>query len=1127
MKISDQREREQALDRTQSYIVQAPAGSGKTELLIQRYLSLLAVVDAPEDVLALTFTRRTAAEMRHRVIDALRLAGEPDPAPGHALACASARAKARARLTGRLAREALSRSIQCGWDIERQTARLRIMTIDSLNASCVNTLPLLSGMGLDVDVVGGNAAFRFYEEAIREVLDMRTAPEEIRAALQTLLLHCNNDDRRIVELIRELLVSRDQWLRHLTSLRVQSASSDIRGILTDLLANAFKKELSSLRALLPASLGQDMVEIARESALRLMAEGKSAPHIDCHDRHGLPGADIVDIPYWRALAGLFLKKNNEQRVSFTAREGFGKGPAGQKDKERLRVISDDLARQEGLLGQWGLVRSLPDVVYTDDQWQLLEALIRLLPVCAAHLRRVFQRHGVSDFIEQAQGVLRMGGPSGGIERHRGYSTRHILMDEFQDTSRTQFHLLEQFIADWRPGDGRSLFLVGDPMQSIYGFREADVNGFLRVREQGIRGLRPQFLCLETNFRSTPSLVEWFNRIFPTVLAEKNDLSCGGVCYSPAVSALEDIAESGVHVCAERDRSQEEEARQIVAVVRRHLQREPGHTIGILARTREHLSRVYDRLLREEIPFQAFKIFALSTRPSVQDWLAVLRSLLHRHDRMAWLAVLRAPWCGLTLDSLHRLCADEPEKDLWTLMNTAEVQCRLSDDERQRLMRIIGVYRQIFEQARHFTFRARLEWLWGLLGAAECHVKSGRDIDVCFDLLGQIEQSGQVISLPTIERLLKEEYSRAGNDNDCRVHLMTIHSSKGKQFDTVILPGLERKGRDGDKPLLVRHDEGSGEGRLLLAPLSGAGIDSSSYDYVRGYQTRKNRYELQRLLYVAATRARRHLYLFAMRNSSEGKDKKGVLHRPASSSLLALFGDQWDDQFIVGGGAISESEKGVPSSVVLKRVSADWQPSSAVVNVAGRCLLERRGYREPVEFSWSGQVARQVGVVVHRYLHQLAEVGTAFWFGADTEKRRRAVSACLQSSGSLPKSRLEPAIERVIEVVNHVLNSERGQWLLASYHEARSEYAVSGLRDQCVVHRVIDRTFIDERGVRWIVDYKTGFHEGGGREEFLDNEQVRYRFQLEEYADLMAAGAHQDIRLGLYFPMVDGWREWSY
>ena len=133
----DQAARDRALDVTTSFIVQAPAGSGKTELLIQRCLALLATLEAPESLLAITFTRKAAAEMRGRILDALREAQAPSGAAGHA-----------DTRTGELARAALAADTRYGWRLLANPSRLRIQTIDALNLGLARRLPVLSGLRL-------------------------------------------------------------------------------------------------------------------------------------------------------------------------------------------------------------------------------------------------------------------------------------------------------------------------------------------------------------------------------------------------------------------------------------------------------------------------------------------------------------------------------------------------------------------------------------------------------------------------------------------------------------------------------------------------------------------------------------------------------------------------------------------------------------------------------------------------------------------------------------------------------------------------------------------------------------------------------------------------------------------
>ena len=127
---------------------------------------------------------------------------------------------------------------------------------------------------------------------------------------------------------------------------------------------------------------------------------------------------------------------------------------------------------------------------------------------------------------------------------------------------------------------------------------------------------------------------------------------------------------------------------------------------------------------------------------------------------------------------------------------------------------------------------------------------------------------------------------------------------------------------------------------------------------------------------------------------------------------------------------------------------------------------------------------------------------------------------------VPEAELNNALKRVTEALLSALDDPRARWILSPHLEARNEWRLSGLLEGRVVEIAIDRSFIDDEGVRWIVDYKTGIHEGASLEGFLDNERLRYREQLERYAALLCRIESRPIRLALYFPLLKGWREWE-
>ncbi len=176
----------------------------------------------------------------------------------------------------------------------------------------------------------------------------------------------------------------------------------------------------------------------------------------------------------------------------------------------------------------------------------------------------------------------------------------------------------------------------------------------------------------------------------------------------------------------------------------------------------------------------------------------------------------------------------------------------------------------------------------------------------------------------------------------------------------------------------------------------------------------------------------------------------------------------------------------------------------------------------IEFSWAGETARHVGTVVHRWLQKFADDALEGWTPARIETLRPLLARELERRGVRP-AECADAAARVARALAQTLQDERGRWLMGPRMDARSEYRVRRVVGNVLHSYVMDRVFRDDNGVRWIADYKTSSHEGGDVEAFLDRERVRYRAQLERYA---AALGEPQAQLGLYFPLLAGWREWE-
>jgi ATP-dependent exoDNAse (exonuclease V) beta subunit len=363
-----------------------------------------------------------------------------------------------------------------------------------------------------------------------------------------------------------------------------------------------------------------------------------------------------------------------------------------------------------------------------------------------------------------------------------------------------------------------------------------------------------------------------------------------------------------------------------------------------------------------------------------------------------------------------------------------------------------------------------------------------------------------------------------------VHVMTIHAAKGLEFDAVIVPGLGKPPRSEERQALLwaeRIPPGGPAPDLLLAPIPASGTEDPLYRYVQGLHNEKADHELGRLLYVAVTRARKRLHLLGhaeLRGDGALKPREGTFLSRLWDALEAEFAREAARP---GQDAPAPPDDAIAPPPSLRRLTVDWSapepPPSVQVPFAGEEEPAEPG-GPPLIFDWAHLLTRHVGTVVHAALQRMAALGpeaqTPAWIAARAHRHR----AHLLSLG-LPREQLDDGLARVSAALQNTVADPRGRWLLKSHPESRSEWALSTVLDGRPLDVKLDRTFLDESGTRWIVDYKSSSHQGAGLETFLDEERERYRPQLERYARVLAAMEERPIRLGLYFPLLQGWREW--
>jgi ATP-dependent exoDNAse (exonuclease V) beta subunit len=1185
--LPDAREREQALDIRHSWIVEAPAGSGKTGLLIQRYLKLLGSpetgdsVESPEQVLAITFTRKATAEMRERVLAQLQ-AAQDGTEPGNPFD----------RETRPLAQSVLERDRALNWSLLEQPNRLNIRTIDSICSDIASSLPLLSGSGGRRTTVD-DAGPLYATAARRTLMQLGGEDAELHGALHTVLLHRDGNFAECERLLAQMLEFREQWgeLVPLGRQNLDDAWLDANVLprLQLALEQAICSALTQLARTIPAAALSQLTTAAAEMGHIEGYKGAPSPIAICAGRHASPKATVEDLAHWSALIHLLISPSSRTWRKRHSRSDV-KFQISKPESAELLSIVQSLQHRDDLLAAISRLGVLPPAKYPQEQWVVAKALFRILNRALAELQLVFAERGECDFAElalAARTALRHDDGTRDLESASSIHFQHLLVDEMQDTSSSQYELIQMLTQGW-DGYSQTVFLVGDPKQSIYLFRQARVERFLRTMRSGLLGDLPLgCLRLTANFRSQGAIVADFNadfeQIFPSVTNAQHpeevpfvsaspirpaDASMGGRIWHANI-----LPDSGApDAAASKKRQRRSDAAEIRTIVEYWLakplppKRSEPWKIAVLIRSRNHLDEIVaefkDASTGTPIPFRAVDIEALSERPEVQDLFALTRALLHPADRVAWLAILHAPWCGLSLADLHTLTGgDNPDlsqSTIWQLV--ADRGDLLPDDACLRLQRIWPVLEAATVAAGRLPLAQTVERTWRSLGGDAYLTDSERNnahryLQLLDSIEAEPEAGSSSFDLATLERRLAKLYA-APVIHPGAVDLLTVHKAKGLEWDVVIVPALERIAASNRSRLLFwleldspRQETEDHAAHVLLAPIVGKGEASAELNrWITSVHNAREAAERKRLFYVACTRAREELHLFA----SPSLTAKGEI-KLSPTSLLAAAWPAAEPHF-AGVLAASRSQPASPEVVstplslaasapeqhahgaeerhaLIQRLPIGFDPSTRFVN-AHRLP---RGNRDDApsaprfERPEGSVAARAFGNAVHAFLERIAQQTAA---GASATSLLASlpawtprITAVLRSEG-LPPAMVDRLTQQVTYALEFTLKDPTGLWLVSAHEGGATEYALTAWQQQRSAIR-LDRIFragpeplAPGSDHLWIVDYKTTTHGPEGLDAFLAEERARYAPQLEAYATVLAQTEGEPaIRLALYYPML--------
>ncbi len=1090
--------RSEALDVTHSFIVKAPAGSGKTTLLVKRYLKLLATVNSPEEVVAITFTRKAASEMIGRVLTALESVERADQTDDAELI--------------ECAKLALQQDHKRQWQLRNNPSRIRIQTIDALSQQLVRQMPWSAGFGAAPTIIDDDVS-QHYSLAARQALLFALSGNEFKSDAENLLLALDNNFSRVCDLLISMLARRDQWQQFLVS---ELSAEDARHRLEKNWSCLIEQALLNCDQKLDPDLKQELLICARYAAENLATHKPDSPIVGLKDIQVFPNPITDELDTWKALVVLLLTgSNNKYQLrsssprAVTKAIGFPttKDGGDESIKTKFRKVLDvleDLALED----QLSMIARLPNSNFDENEWKLLTSLTQILKLAVAQLTVIFQQQGVCDHIEIAtRANLALGDTEipTDLALRLDYKIQHLLVDEFQDTSHTQIELLKRLTAGWQLDDGRTLFLVGDPMQSIYRFREADVSIFIQIFEHGFNSLVLNRIELTENFRSEKPLVDWVNHKFTSIFPVNDNQQTTAVKYS--FSSAHKVEKTSDQQISIHTVDKTNESSTVCQIIKSTLERADNkHNIAVLVRSRTHLDTIVTGLNEQGIDYQGVKLQKLSGLSFIQDLFALTKALCHPGDHLSWLAILRAPWCGLDLSNLTLIASSAENKTIWQVLE--QINIEFDTATQKRIDRFKSILRPAINKIGKYTLHDVVRQAWLELGGADTiHVRDHPNVNTYFQLVNKIESAGQLKQLDQFEKALDELWAST-DDSQARLQLMTIHTAKGLEFDTVMLPGLYKKPRPDEAKLLI-WDEYiiNNQPSLLLSPIKLNHQDSSRYEFIRSLEKNVQREESKRLLYVACTRAIKQLHLF-------------VCAQPDSASLQALMQNQIQDEIEATDLPVNDDKIDTDQSIFYQRLPTDYIAPELPKKRVNQSNVNRM--EQTVEYQWAGITAMHMGTLIHEIICKFAEHGETAVTGKTSYWRSR-----LQALG-VESDQLDACIQSIKQSVNNIKTDERAKWILSQTHTNKNnEWQLTSYGQAQLENSIIDRTFIDNEGVRWIIDYKTSTHEGGNIEAFLDSEQQRYTDQLENYAAILRLKEDNPIKLGLYFPLLTAWREWSF
>ncbi len=1093
-----------AADPTLNATVRASAGTGKTWLLVTRIIRLLLSGCKPDSILALTFTRKAAAEMQQRLTERLySLMSADDPALDKILAGIGVTPGATVRLKARALYEQVLFS----------PFPLRTTTFHAFCQDLLQNFPMEAGIPPGFEIC--ESTVQLEQEAWEALVSqVSTSPDtDLAHALESLVDDCSGTFNANLALMSFIGHRSDWWA--FTS----NAKNPAR------YAAAFlERQMGTKLTENPlAGFPDDMQRQQLLEFVQFLQQKKTR-------------TDTVQAGRLASLLEVSSAFNFEELwLLFFTRAGK---PRARKSNNTQRKRLGDVGEDRFLELHEIFVKQLEDMRDRLAQQKTLRASLNWFTIgveLLAHFQRIKREQRLLDFADiewQACELLNRSEHTDWVQYKLDCRIDHLLVDEFQDTNPTQWRLLQPLLEEFARTTQyktRSIFMVGDEKQSIYGFRRANPELFDTAASWLESEMQAKHFPLNKSRRSASAIIDCVNAVFKTeplqlcmgsfedhqtydgdlyghvgllslFTDEKTEQETTSELRNPLLAPRiihENIAHyhEGMAI-ADRIRALVD-AKTLVTVdnIVRPLR---YHDVIILLRARTH-APAYEHALRDKsIPFIGAERGSLLANIEVQDLEALLRVLVSPTDNLTLAQVLRCPLFDVSDDDLMQIAAMKPDSWFHALQSFSE-----KDNP------VLATAGQMLESWRKLTGHVPVHDLLDrifhegdVISRYTAAFPAELSPRVCANLCRFIELALEVDSgrYPSVPHFLArlEQLRLAGKDQpdeetpdeaglDC-VRVMTIHAAKGLEAPVVFLADTASKTAS-DKAYQACVDWPSGKHRPTNFFLKPRKQDQDkSVQSLLETKYRIDRREKANLLYVAMTRAKQMLYISGAGNPDKIKDT-------------------WYDLINHGLTPFHTDKAGL----VAEHTTGNRQEITCEPKPAQRAVTPDKGLTNSID--------------VANTIVQIAPSHTVDHFTINTLPPREHGNNDATDRGSaihylLEKLTIQPnyGFEQAVAYLSCALDSApdekqlRGWWNEATsllgkaelsgifnadhFDRALNEQAVQYLDGDCLVYGIIDRLVIT-RGRIDIIDYKTHWQ---ATTQTIPEIAENYRQQMQLYAE---------------------------